>query len=139
MPSTNRTHAGISHSIPAVGRPALSSGPTDESDSVAPHAAAVVHSDCAFHLRRGTKGKDINTIKSLRVLRVLRPLKTIKRLPKLKVQGCIRHCTHPNPACQRGCRISRSVCSRSHRRQREQTWEVAQLVEWVGFLFSSDS
>ncbi len=34
---------------------------------------------------RGTKGKDINTIKSLRVLRVLRPLKTIKRLPKLKV------------------------------------------------------
>ncbi len=37
----------------------------------------------AFH--RGTKGKDISTIKSLRVLRVLRPLKTIKRLPKLKV------------------------------------------------------
>lgn len=43
----------------------------------------------AFH--RGTKGKDISTIKSLRVLRVLRPLKTIKRLPKLKVllQCCL--------------------------------------------------
>lgn len=40
-----------------------------------------------LNLRRGTKGKDINTIKSLRVLRVLRPLKTIKRLPKLKVQS----------------------------------------------------
>ncbi len=39
----------------------------------------------AFAFRRGTKGKDISTIKSLRVLRVLRPLKTIKRLPKLKV------------------------------------------------------
>lgn len=39
-----------------------------------------------FNPHRGTKGKDINTIKSLRVLRVLRPLKTIKRLPKLKVQ-----------------------------------------------------
>ncbi|XP_013878045.1 voltage-dependent N-type calcium channel subunit alpha-1B [Austrofundulus limnaeus] len=39
---------------------------------------------------RGTKGKDINTIKSLRVLRVLRPLKTIKRLPKLKaVFDCV--------------------------------------------------
>lgn len=38
-----------------------------------------------FVLCRGTKGKDISTIKSLRVLRVLRPLKTIKRLPKLKV------------------------------------------------------
>lgn len=36
---------------------------------------------------RGTKGKDISTIKSLRVLRVLRPLKTIKRLPKLKVKS----------------------------------------------------
>lgn len=114
MPSTNRTQAGISHSIPAVGRPALSSGPMDKSDSVAPHAAAAVHSDCTFRLHRGTKGKDINTIKSLRVLRVLRPLKTIKRLPKLKVQGCIRHSTHPNLACQRGCRISRSICSRSH-------------------------
>ncbi|GAA6226504.1 voltage-dependent N-type calcium channel subunit alpha-1B isoform X2 [Lates japonicus] len=42
----------------------------------------------AFH--RGTKGKDISTIKSLRVLRVLRPLKTIKRLPKLKaVFDCV--------------------------------------------------
>lgn len=40
-----------------------------------------------FCLHRGTKGKDINTIKSLRVLRVLRPLKTIKRLPKLKVES----------------------------------------------------
>uniref|UniRef100_A0A8C4HKM8 Voltage-dependent N-type calcium channel subunit alpha n=1 Tax=Dicentrarchus labrax TaxID=13489 RepID=A0A8C4HKM8_DICLA len=39
---------------------------------------------------RGTKGKDISTIKSLRVLRVLRPLKTIKRLPKLKaVFDCV--------------------------------------------------
>lgn len=38
-----------------------------------------------FAVHRGTKGKDISTIKSLRVLRVLRPLKTIKRLPKLKV------------------------------------------------------
>ncbi|XP_041094438.1 voltage-dependent N-type calcium channel subunit alpha-1B-like [Polyodon spathula] len=39
---------------------------------------------------RGTKGKDLNTIKSLRVLRVLRPLKTIKRLPKLKsVFDCV--------------------------------------------------
>lgn len=38
-----------------------------------------------FVFHRGTKGKDISTIKSLRVLRVLRPLKTIKRLPKLKV------------------------------------------------------
>ncbi len=38
-----------------------------------------------FEFCRGTKGKDISTIKSLRVLRVLRPLKTIKRLPKLKV------------------------------------------------------
>lgn len=38
-----------------------------------------------FASHRGTKGKDISTIKSLRVLRVLRPLKTIKRLPKLKV------------------------------------------------------
>uniref|UniRef100_A0A8B9LXK6 Voltage-dependent N-type calcium channel subunit alpha n=1 Tax=Astyanax mexicanus TaxID=7994 RepID=A0A8B9LXK6_ASTMX len=42
---------------------------------------------CIF---RGTKGKDISTIKSLRVLRVLRPLKTIKRLPKLKaVFDCV--------------------------------------------------
>lgn len=114
MPSTNRTQAGISHGIPAVGRPALSSGPTDKSDSVAPHAAAVVHSDCTFHLHRGTKGKDINTIKSLRVLRVLRPLKTIKRLPKLKVQGCICHSTHPNLACQTGCRISQCIWSRAH-------------------------
>ncbi|XP_051976308.1 probable voltage-dependent N-type calcium channel subunit alpha-1B [Xyrauchen texanus] len=41
-------------------------------------------------VNRGTKGKDINTIKSLRVLRVLRPLKTIKRLPKLKaVFDCV--------------------------------------------------
>lgn len=39
-----------------------------------------------FDSCRGTKGKDISTIKSLRVLRVLRPLKTIKRLPKLKVR-----------------------------------------------------
>ncbi|KAM6965215.1 calcium channel, voltage-dependent, N type, alpha 1B subunit, a [Aplochiton taeniatus] len=39
---------------------------------------------------RGSKGKDISTIKSLRVLRVLRPLKTIKRLPKLKaVFDCV--------------------------------------------------
>ncbi|XP_026067325.1 calcium channel, voltage-dependent, N type, alpha 1B subunit, a isoform X17 [Carassius auratus] len=41
-------------------------------------------------VNRGTKGKDISTIKSLRVLRVLRPLKTIKRLPKLKaVFDCV--------------------------------------------------
>ncbi|KAM9858198.1 LOW QUALITY PROTEIN: calcium channel, voltage-dependent, N type, alpha 1B subunit, a [Aulostomus maculatus] len=43
-----------------------------------------------FMFHRGTKGKDISTIKSLRVLRVLRPLKTIKRLPKLKaVFDCV--------------------------------------------------
>lgn len=46
----------------------------------------IAQTDCNLNLHRGTKGKDINTIKSLRVLRVLRPLKTIKRLPKLKVQ-----------------------------------------------------
>ncbi|CDQ74776.1 unnamed protein product [Oncorhynchus mykiss] len=45
---------------------------------------------CLFFLCRGSKGKDISTIKSLRVLRVLRPLKTIKRLPKLKaVFDCV--------------------------------------------------
>ncbi|XP_026102737.1 voltage-dependent N-type calcium channel subunit alpha-1B-like isoform X3 [Carassius auratus] len=43
-----------------------------------------------LNINRGTKGKDISTIKSLRVLRVLRPLKTIKRLPKLKaVFDCV--------------------------------------------------
>lgn len=46
----------------------------------------ITQTNCTLNLHRGTKGKDINTIKSLRVLRVLRPLKTIKRLPKLKVQ-----------------------------------------------------
>ncbi|CAG5867207.1 unnamed protein product, partial [Menidia menidia] len=46
--------------------------------------------EMVIKVRRGTKGKDINTIKSLRVLRVLRPLKTIKRLPKLKaVFDCV--------------------------------------------------
>ncbi|KAM9322783.1 voltage-dependent N-type calcium channel subunit alpha-1B [Pholidichthys leucotaenia] len=53
-------------------------------------ACSQLQSNCTLNLHRGTKGKDINTIKSLRVLRVLRPLKTIKRLPKLKaVFDCV--------------------------------------------------
>ncbi|CAB1318637.1 unnamed protein product [Coregonus sp. 'balchen'] len=55
-------------------------------------------------LCRGTKGKDINTIKSLRVLRVLRPLKTIKRLPKLKLfKGKFFYCTDESKGLEKDC------------------------------------
>lgn len=73
-------------SIPDVLQPALVTGGWDERVDLDYRLPYITQTNCTLNLHRGTKGKDINTIKSLRVLRVLRPLKTIKRLPKLKVQ-----------------------------------------------------